>query len=138
MSAAGILRGVAVLAALQAVGHGLLFVRAKPTRGPEAVAVVQAMQSNKFKFAAAARSYWDMYFGYGLEAVGVCVVEAILFWLLAGATASNPALVRSVAILFAAGNVAHIAMLVRFFAFPVPMVFDALIAAGLIAVAAIV
>ena len=137
MSAAGILRGVAVLAALQAVGHGLLFVRAKPTHGPEEVAVVDAMKK-RFKFAVAPRSYWDMYFGYGLEAVGVCVVEAILFWLVAGATASNPTLVRSVAILFAAGNVAHIVMLVRFFAFPVPIVCDALIAAGLIAVAAIV
>jgi hypothetical protein len=40
-----------------------------------------------------------------------------------------------VAWLFAAANVAHIVMLVRYFAFPLPMVFDGLIAAGLVAAA---
>ena len=45
--------------------------------------------------------------------------------------ANDPALVRPIAVLFVVANLAHIAMLVRYFAFPLPMVFDALIALAL-------
>jgi hypothetical protein len=90
------------------------------------------MRSHAFIFALAPRTYWDMYFGYGLEAAAVCLVEAALFWLLAGATSGNAALIRPLAGLFATANVAHMLLLVRYFAFPVPMAFDAVIAAGLI------
>jgi hypothetical protein len=130
-----LLRLVAVVAFVQFLGHGILFVKARPTHGPAEVAVVEAMRSQAFTFAAAPRTYWDMYFGYGLEAACVCLVEAILFWLLAGAPAGSVTLVRSVAWLFAAANVAHLAMLARYFAFPLPMTFDALIVAGLVAAA---
>ena len=112
-----------------------MFVRARPTHGPQEVEVVHAMRSHAFTFALAPRTYWDMYFGYGLEAAFVCLVEAVLFWLLAGAASENGALVKSVAGLFAIANIAHIIMLLRYFAFPVPMVFDALIAVGLVAAA---
>jgi hypothetical protein len=112
-----------------------MFVRARPTHGAAEVAVVDAMRSQAFLFASAPRTYWDMYFGYGLEAAVVCLVEAILFWLLAGAAPGCAVLVRSVAALFAAANLAHIVMLLRYFAFPLPMVFDGIIAAGLIAAA---
>jgi hypothetical protein len=134
MTASRLLRILAVVALLQFIGHGAMFVRARPSHGPEEVAVVEAMQSRTFTFAAAPRSYWDMYFGYGLEAAFVCLVEAVLFWLLAGASPADVALVRSIATLFAVANVAHCAMLVRYFAFPVPMLFDTFIALGLIAV----
>ena len=135
MTSALWLRIVAVVALLQFVGHGTLLVRARPTHGPEEVAVVDAMRSRAFTFARAPRTYWDMYFGYGLEAAFICLVESVLFWQLAGAAPESAALVRSVAGLFAVANVGHIVMLVRYFAFPVPMVFDGLIAAGLIAAA---
>jgi hypothetical protein len=137
MTASLLLRIVAVVALLQFVGHGTLFVRARPTHGPEEVAVVEAMRSRAFTFAAAPRTYWDMYFGYGLEAAFVCLVEAVLFWQLAGGTRGDAALVRSIAALFAVANVAHCVMLVRYFAFPVPMVFDAVIALGLTAAAVV-
>jgi len=132
------LRIVSVVALLQFVGHGTLFVRARPTHGPAEVAVVDAMKSQAFTFASAPRTYWDMYFGYGLEAAFVCLVEAVLFWLIAGAAQANPALVRSIAALFVAANVAHLAMLARYFAFPVPIAFDAAMAAGLIVAAVVV
>jgi hypothetical protein len=133
-----LLRVVAVVAFLQFVGHGIMFVKARPTHGPAEVAVVDTMRSQAFTFASAPRTYWDLYFGYGLEAACVCLVEAVLFWLLAGAPSGSAPLVRSVAWLFAAANSAHIVMLVRYFAFPVPMMFDGLIAAGLIAAAVMI
>jgi hypothetical protein len=137
MTAAVVLRIVSVVALLQFVGHGTMFVRARPTHGPDEVAVVDAMRSHAFTFALAPRTYWDMYFGYGLEAAFVCLVEAVLFWFLAAASPGSGALVRSVAVLFAIANVAHIGMLMRYFAFPVPMVFDGLIAIGLAAAAVV-
>ena len=130
-----LLRILAVVALVQGIAHGTLFVRARPTHGESETAVVEAMRSNAFRFAAAPRTYWDMYFGYGLEAAFVCLVEAVLFWLLAEAAPGNGPLVRSVAALFVIANVAHIVMLVRYFAFLVPIVFDGLIAAGLVAAA---
>ena len=138
MTVSLVLRITAVVAFLQFVGHGTMFVRARPTHGPDEAAVVDAMRAHTFAFAASPRSYWDMYFGYGLEAAVVCLVEAVLFWQLAGAASTAPALVRSIALLFAAANAAHIAMLARYFAFPLPMAFDGLIAAGLLAAAFIV
>ena len=135
MTSSLLLRIVSVVALLQFIGHGTMFVRARPTHGPQEVEVVQAMRSHAFTFALAPRTYWDMYFGYGLEAAFVCLVEAVLFWLLAATASETGALVKSVAGLFAIANVAHIIMLVRYFAFPVPMVFDALIAVGLVAAA---
>ena len=137
MTASALLRILAVVALLQFVGHGALFVRARPTHGPEEVAIVEAMQSHTFTFAAAPRSYWDMYFGYGLEAAFVCLIEALLFWLLAAAPPAASGLVRSIAVLFAVANTAHAVMLVRYFAFPLPMLFDGLIALGLLVVATI-
>jgi hypothetical protein len=130
-----LLRILAVVALVQGIAHGTLFIRARPTHGESETAVVEAMRSNAFRFAAAPRTYWDMYFGYGLEAAALCIVEAVLFWLLAGAAAREPVLIARVAVLFAVANVAHLAMLARYFAFPVPMAFDAFIAAGLVAVA---
>ena len=131
LNSAVLIRFAGALALLQAVGHGTLFLRAKPTHGPVEVAVVEAMQANTFTFAAAPRSYWDMYTGYGLESAAICVVEAVLFWLLAGIVHREPARVRSVLVLFIVANLAHMVMVWRFFAFPVPVVFDGAIAAGL-------
>ena len=128
-----LLRIVAIIALLQFAGHGALFVLAKPTHGPDEIAVVDAMRKHAFRFAAAPRTYWDMYFGYGLEAAFVCLLEAVLFWLLAGASAESVSLVRSVIVVFAVWNVAHFVMLARYFAFPLPMIFDSAIAIGLVA-----
>jgi len=131
LNAAVLMRFVGLLALVQAVGHGTLFLRATPTHGPDEVAVVEAMRSNTFTFAQAPRSYWDMYTGYGLESAAICVVEGALFWVLAGIVRREPARVRSVLMLFAVANLAHMAMVWRYFAFPIPMVFDGAIALGL-------
>ena len=131
LTAAVLMRFSGCLALLQAVGHATLFLRARPTHGPVEVAVVEAMQSNMFMFANAPRSYWDMYTGYGLESAAICVVEAVLFWLLAGIVHREPVRVRSVLVLFVVANLAHMVMVWRFFAFPVPVVFDGAIAVGL-------
>lgn len=127
MTAPILLRATAALALLQFVAHGALFVRAKPTHGDTELAVVAAMKANLFNFGGSMRSYWDMYFGYGLEAAFICLVEAILFWLLASVAGAAPAVVRPIVALFLVANVAHAILMTRYF-FWVPMVPDILIA----------
>jgi len=50
MTSPFVLRVVAILALVQGLGHGTLFVGAKPTRGADEVAVVTAMKSRAFTF----------------------------------------------------------------------------------------
>jgi hypothetical protein len=85
------------------------------------------MKDHQFDFGGAKRSYWDMYFGYGLEAAFICLVEAILFWQLAGIATVAPAAVKLIAGLFLAANLAHAFLITRYF-FVVPLVPDVLIA----------
>jgi hypothetical protein len=125
------LRIAAVVALLQFAAHGTLFVRARPRHGPEEAQVVELMKTRRFDFAGAKRSYWDMYFGYGIFAAFFCLVEAVLFWQLAGAGAGAGGLVKSVALLFAVVNLAHIALVARFFFF-VPAIPDAILFVALL------
>jgi hypothetical protein len=122
-----LVRTAATLAAVQGIAHGTLFLRAKPRHGPAEVAVIEAMQGNRFDFARATRSYWDFYIGYGLEAAAACLVEAVLFWQLARMAESQPALVRPTVALFVLVNLGHALLAARYF-FYVPIVFDLLIA----------
>jgi hypothetical protein len=130
MNTPTILRLAAALAAVQGTAHGSLFVRAKPRHGPIEEAVVEAMRSNRFDFAGATRSYWDLYYGYGLQAAAACLVEAILLWQLARIAESQPALVGPIVGLFVLVNVAHAMLTARYF-FYLPVVFDLVIAACL-------
>ena len=126
------LRAAAVVALLQWGAHTMLFVRAAPTHGPEETSVVETMKAHRFIFSGASRSYWDFYYGYGLMAAVVVLVEAVLFWQLAGAPAIARPLVRSIAALFLAFNIAHAVLAMRYF-FLTPVVPDLLIAVCLAA-----
>ena len=123
-----LLRIAAILAAVQGLAHIALFASAKPRYGAAEVAVIEAMKTNRF-FTGGTRSYWDMYFGYGLIAGGVCLVEAVLLWQLARIAAVNPALPRPILALLVLANIAHVLLVARYFMFVIPMVFDVLIAA---------
>ena len=132
MSASLAFRVASVVAVLQWAAHTTMFVRATPKHGAEEAAVVQAMQSHRFDFAGASRSYWDFYYGYGLMAAFVVLIEAVLFWQLAGAATTAPALTRSIAALFLAFNIGHALLAARYF-FVTPIVPDVLIAVCLAA-----
>ena len=126
-----LLRIASVLAAIQGLVHGALFILAKPVHGDAEIALVEAMKANQF-FSGGSRSYWDMYFGYGLIAAGVCVVEAILLWQLGRIAVTNAPLVRPIVILLAAANLVHLLLVGRYFMFVVPMAFDLFVAALLV------
>ncbi len=125
-----LLRIAALLALLQCIGHGTLFVTYVPKHGPDEVAVVDAMSTQYFSFSGHLRSYWDMYFGYGLMAVLNCLIEAVLFWQLAVIAKTSPHSVRPAAALFLLANLGYTALVWTYF-FPLPGYFDMAIAACL-------
>jgi hypothetical protein len=127
MTTSTLLRVAALVALLQFLGHGAQFLRAKPTHGEAEVTVVAAMKAHRFPFGGSMRSYWDMYFGYGLEAAFICLVEAVLFWQLATIAGAAPAMVRPIVALFLVANLGHAILVMRYF-FLVPLVPDVLIA----------
>jgi hypothetical protein len=125
---ASLLRLAAVTAGVQGVAHAAMFISAKPKYGAAEIAVIKAMQTNLF-FAGGTRSYWDLYFGYGLIAAGVCIVEAAMLWQLGGIAATNADPIRPIVWLLVVANIAHLGLLARYFMFVIPMAFDVLIAA---------
>src|SRR4029077_3596802 len=73
------LRIAAVLQALGTVGHTM--ASQMPTsRGPDEVAVFDAMRAFHFNIIGATRSHWDFYKGYELSITVAFGVLAVLIW----------------------------------------------------------
>jgi hypothetical protein len=117
---------VAMLAAIQGIVHGGFFVSAKP-RSEAETAVVTAMKTGLF-FGRGTRGYWDLYFGYGLIAAAICLLEAVLLWQLARISLVQPVLARPIVGLLLVWNIGHALLVWRYFAFPIPIAFDILVA----------
>jgi len=126
-----VLRLASLLALLQYVAHAAMFLSAKPTHGPEELAVVEAMKGHRFQFSGFSRSYWDFYFGYGLLAILMGMVEIIALWQLATVAKTDPRLVRPMVGLFLLANVAHAILAWNYF-FPAPVVGDVIVGASLL------
>lgn len=121
-----LLRTAAVLTAIQGIAHGGLVISATPRSDAE-TAVVTAMKAGRF-FGNGTRGYWDLYFGYGLIAAAICLLEAVLLWQLSRIALVQPALARPIVVLLLVWNVGHALLVWRYFAFPIPVAFDLLVA----------
>lgn len=130
MTTTRFLRLASLVALVQGAGHGFLFISATPRHGAEEVAVIEAMQQHAFDFLGSMRSYWDFYFGYGLEAAAICLVEAVLFWQLASLARRDDRVVRPIVALFVLANIAHMVLISQYF-FRTPLIFDAALIACL-------
>lgn len=123
MKLSTLFRIAAVVALVQCLGHGSLFLSYRPSHGPDELAVVQAMQSHYFSFSGYVRSYWDMYFGYGLFSAFNCLVEALLFWCIAPFADLDGRKILPVAATFLFANVGYTVLIARYF-FALPGYFD--------------
>ena len=122
-----LLRTASIVALLQGLAHTVLIVSATPKHGPDEIAVLGAMKAHRFDFLGSMRSYWDFYFGYALFVALTCVIEAVLFWQLAGLAAAHPALARPIVALFCGANIAFALLAAKYF-FVTPIVPDIVIA----------
>lgn len=131
MKLATLFRIAAVVALIQFIGHTTLFLTYQPKHGPEELAVVQAMRTHYFSFSGYVRSYWDMYFGYGLFSAFNCLVEALLFWFIAPLADGVGRRILPLGAIFLFANVGYTALVSRYF-FALPGYFDVTLGALMI------
>lgn len=115
---------------IQFAGHFILFVTAGAANGQEEVNLISAMKANQFKFGGiVTHSYWDLYFGYGLLAALTVFFQSIVYWQLAKISDDVSSVVKPVILLFALSTIVHALVVGIYFTFPLPIVFDSIIAA---------
>ena len=119
MKATTILRIACFLALIQYAAHGSLFLIAASTHGPGELAKIAASRIH---------SYWDLYFGYGLLAILSGVIEVVLLWQLSLLAKTDAERTRPMVALFFFANVAHAALVWKYFSLLAPVIFDILIA----------
>jgi len=118
-----LLRIAAVVALVQFLAHTTLFLTYSPSHGPEEAQLVEAMKSHVFAFSGVKRSYWDMYFGYGLFSAFNCLLEAVVLWLLANQAQQSAKTVLPLVAAFVMANVVY-AILIWTYFFSLPGYFD--------------
>ena len=120
------LRAASGVALMQYAAHAFLFLTARPKHGAEEIAVLETMRSHAFDFSGCTRTYWTMYFGYGLMVIVAGIVEVVALWLIAGLAKSEPKRVIPLVYLFLFADLAHGALAVTHF-FKAPVVADLIV-----------
>lgn len=112
-----------VIAVIQYAVHTVVFLRARPRHGADEVNLVEMMKSLQWNFGGSERSYWDFYFGYGMVAILMGLLEILLLWFLSGLLARNPREALPFLMVTAVITVFHILITLKFF-FALPASFD--------------
>ncbi len=115
------LRIASLLVWLEVFAHTFMFVSYVPKHGAEEVAIVAAMKSHLFNFGGTPHSYWDFYFGYGLFVSISCLTEAVLLWQLASIGKAGVWQIKPIVAIFFLGEAGYVAVIWKYFSFPVPM-----------------
>jgi hypothetical protein len=126
ISTAFLLRVASGLTVLHCIGHtigGVFGVDAPP--GTKEGTVVDAMKSNQFDVMGATRSFWDFFIGYGLIISVSSLLQAVVFWQLAGLAKTEPRRIRPIIAAFFLANLGFAILAWRYFFIP-PFVGDVL------------
>ena len=121
MKAPLLLRIAAVITFLYFAGHtaGIPWT---PGLGPGERPVIEAMKSHPFDMDGFRRTYWDLYFGFGLIISGYLLVQAVVLWQIGSLAKTDPLRVRPiVASFFVAFLVNAVLSWKYFFAIPLIM-----------------
>jgi hypothetical protein len=118
------LRGLAVLLALNAIGHTLGTAAPKVTRGPDEAAVFAAMQTFRFPVMGFERSHWDFYRGFALVISVLLLFMMVIAWQASAISKQNRRLVLPMAITLQLGCVGLLILSWMFF-FSAPIAFSA-------------
>lgn len=125
------LRIASVLTLIHSAMHTIGGVFGATPEGPASVAAA-AMKANQFQFMGATRTFWEFHRGLGLAVTIFLTVEAVVFWLLGSLAKRNAVDILPILGVFAVGYLAFaVDSLVYFFTLPV--IFEAVIAACLVA-----
>ena len=125
------LRIASALTLIHSILHTIGGVFGKPFEEPAATAIAASMRM-RFPVLGVMRSYADFYMGMGLGVTIFLTMDALLFWVLASMAKENPARLRPLLIVFAAGYLAFAINSYTFF-FAFPIITELLIVACLVA-----
>ena len=134
MSATALLRALAIVLTLFAIGHTLGTYSPKGTHDPREAGVFASMQSVRFRMNGFDRSHWDFYRGFALTVGALLFVLAGIAWSTGQIAATHPAAAVATAVWLTVACMALLALSVRFF-FAVPIAMSA--AAAIIAATAV-
>lgn len=125
------LRIASVLTLVHSAMHTIGGVFGSTPEGPASVAAA-AMKANQFQFMGATRTFWDFHRGLGLAVTIFLTAEGVAFWLLGSLAKRNAIEIRPILAVFALGYLAFAANSLVYF-FTLPVIFEAVIAACLLA-----
>lgn len=90
-----LLRIAAVITFLYFAGHTAGFPWT-PGLGPGERPVIEAMKSHPFDMEGFRRTYWDLYFGFGLIVSGYLLMQAVILWQLGSLAKTDSVRVRPI------------------------------------------
>ena len=76
------------------------------------------MKSNQFDVMGAIRSFWDFFIGFGLTISVSSLVQAVVFWQLAGLAKTEPRRIRPIIAAFVFANLGFAVLAWRYFFVP--------------------
>jgi hypothetical protein len=114
------LRIAAVLTLLYFAGHtaGIPWT---PAVGPGEVPVLDAMKAHSFDVLGSKRTYWDLYYGFGLLISLYLLVQAVVLWQLGSLAKREPARVRAMVASFFVAFIVNAFLSWRYF-FVIPLI----------------
>ncbi|HVZ49774.1 MAG TPA: hypothetical protein VG916_13395 [Gemmatimonadaceae bacterium] len=135
MTASTIYKTVAVLLVLYAAGHTLGFAHVDPAWGVDAP--IAALRTTTFTAQGiSGRTFWGFYYGFGIFCSVLLLFSAAIAWQLGAVPASTLRNMQLASWSFVLAFAATTVVTWRWF-FTAPVVFSAMITAGLVAAAAL-
>jgi hypothetical protein len=109
-----LLRVAAVIGLLYFVGH-TLGAPWTPIRGPQELALLDAMRADSFKVMGESRTYLDFYRGFGYALSGFLLLQAVVLWQLATLAKADAVNVRPLMLTFFIFALVHATLVWKYF-----------------------
>ena len=120
MRSSTFLRIASVITFLYFAGH-TASIPWTPAVGPGEAPVLEAMKAHSFNVLGSNRTYWDLYFGFGVIISGYLLVQAVVLWQLGSLAKREPAQVRAIVASFLVAFIVNAFLSWKYF-FVIPLI----------------
>ena len=120
MKSSTFLRIASVITFLYFAGH-TASIPWTPAVGPGEAPVLEAMKTHTFDVLGSNRTYWDLYFGFGIIISAYLLVQAVVLWQLGSLAKREPALVRAIVVSFLVAFIVNAFLSWKYF-FAIPLI----------------
>jgi len=120
MKSSTFLRIASVITFLYFAGH-TASIPWTPAVGPGEAPVLEAMKAHSFNVLGSNRTYWDLYFGFGVIISGYLLVQAVVLWQLGSLAKREAAQVRAIVASFLVAFIVNAFLSWKYF-FAIPLI----------------